>query len=89
LIFWALTVYLLILIARWVIDLVMVFSQSFRPTGGLVVIFEVVYTTTDPPLRFLRRFIPPLRIGSVSFDLGFLLLFIVIVVLQGYARRLG
>jgi YggT family protein len=83
-----LTVYLLILIARWVIDLVMVFSRSFRPTGGLVLIFEVVYTATDPPLRLLRRFIPPLRIGNVSFDLGFLLLFIVIVVLQGYARGL-
>jgi YggT family protein len=88
LIFWVLTVYLLILMARWVIDLVMAFSRSFRPTGGLVVLFEIVYTTTDPPLRLLRRFIPPLRIGSVSLDLGFLLLFIVIVVLQGYAQGL-
>ena len=55
-------------------------SRSFRPTGALVVLFEVVYTLTDPPLRLLRRVIPPLRVGNVAFDLGFLLLFIAIVV---------
>lgn len=58
-------------------------SRSFRPTGALVVIFEVVYTLTDPPLRLLRRVIPPLRVGNVAFDLGFLLLFIAIVVVRG------
>ncbi|WP_018500047.1 YggT family protein [Parafrankia discariae] len=83
-----LTAYLLLLIARWVIDLVLALSGSFRPTGPLVLLFEIVYTATDPPLRFIRRFIPPLRVGSVALDLGFLLLFIVIVVLQSYAQRL-
>jgi YggT family protein len=58
-------------------------SRSFRPTGALVVVFEVVYTLTDPPLRLLRRIIPPLRVGNVAFDLGFLLLFIGIVVVRG------
>jgi YggT family protein len=58
-------------------------SRTFRPTGGLVVVFEVVYTLTDPPLRLLRRVIPPLRVGNVAFDLGFLLLFIAIVVVRG------
>ncbi|ABW14449.1 YggT family protein [Frankia sp. Mgl5] len=83
-----LTAYLLLLIARWVIDLVLALSGSFRPTGPLVLLFEIVYTATDPPLRLIRRFIPPLRVGSVALDLGFLLLFIVIVVLQSYAQRL-
>ena len=46
-------------------------------------VFEVVYTLTDPPLRLLRRIIPPLRVGNVAFDLGFLLLFIGIVVVRG------
>jgi len=49
----------------------------------LVVLFEVVYTLTDPPLRLLRRVIPPLRVGNIAFDLGFLLLFIAIVVVRG------
>ncbi|CAI7979476.1 YggT family protein [Frankia sp. Hr75.2] len=83
-----LTAYLLLLIARWVIDLVLALSGSFRPTGPLVLLFEIVYTATDPPLRLIRRFIPPLRVGSVALDLGFLLLFIMIVVLQSYAQRL-
>ncbi|MBX6387777.1 MAG: YggT family protein [Frankia sp.] len=83
-----LTVYLVLLIARAIIDLVQSLSRSFRPTGVLVVICEVVYTATDPPLRLLRRVIPPLRVGNVAFDLGFLLLFIVIVVLRSYAVQL-
>jgi len=58
-------------------------SRTFRPTGALVVVFEVVYTLTDPPLRLLRRIIPPLRVGNIAFDLGFLLLFIAIVVVRG------
>jgi YggT family protein len=83
-----LTVYLLLLIARWIIDLVLVLGRSFRPTGPLVLVFETVYTATDPPLRLIRRFIPPLRVGSVALDLGFLLLFLVIIVLRSYAQRL-
>jgi YggT family protein len=78
-----LLVYLLILVVRAVLDFVLSVSRSFRPTGGLVVLFEVVYTLTDPPLRLLRRVIPPLRVGNVAFDLGFLLLFIAIVVVRG------
>ena len=48
----------------------------------MVVVFEFVYTLTDPPLRLLRRLIPPLRVGNVAFDLGFLVLFIAIVVVR-------
>ncbi|MBL7500368.1 YggT family protein [Frankia sp. CNm7] len=83
-----LLVYLLLLFARMVIDMVQSVSRSFRPTGPWVVLCEVVYTATDPPLRLLRRFIPPLRVGPVAFDLGFLLLVIVIWVLRAYAQRL-
>ncbi|HMA47402.1 MAG TPA: YggT family protein [Frankiaceae bacterium] len=86
--FWLLTVYLLLLVARAVLDLVRALSPSFHPPGRAVLLFEAVYTATDPPLRLLRRVIPPLRVGSVAFDLGFLLLFIVIVILRNYARQL-
>ncbi|CUU59461.1 hypothetical protein CcI49_02520 [Frankia sp. CcI49] len=83
-----LTAYLLLLIVRWVLDLVRALSRSFRPTGPLVLVFEIVYTATDPPLRFIRRFLPPLRVGSVALDLGFLLLLVVIMVLRSYAQEL-
>lgn len=74
--------YLFALIGRVVMDYVVQFS-SFRPSGAVAVIFEFVYTITDPPLRTLRKIIPPLRIGNAAVDLGFLVLFIVIQVLIG------
>jgi YggT family protein len=66
----------------------MAFSRGFRPTGALLVIFEIVFTITDPPMRFLRRFIPPLRLGGIAIDLSFLLLFILTQVAINYASRL-
>ncbi|SBW25702.1 YggT family protein [Protofrankia symbiont of Coriaria ruscifolia] len=83
-----LLVYLLLLFARVVIDLVVSLSHTFRPTGVLVLVFESVYTVTDPPLRLVRRFIPPLRVGNVAFDLGFLLILVVIWVLRRLADGL-
>ncbi len=73
--------FLLFLFARFVLDLVQMFARSFRPTGPVVLLFEAVYTVTDPPLRALRRIVPPLRLGGIAFDLAFLLLFIVTQVL--------
>jgi YggT family protein len=66
----------------------MTFSRGFSPSGALLVFFEIVYTTTDPPLRLLRRVIPPLRIGGIAIDLGFLILFILVQVAISYAHRL-
>jgi YggT family protein len=83
-----LLIYLIMLIARAIMDVVLTLNRSFRPTGALVLVFESVYTVTEPPLRLLRRFIPPLRVGSVPIDLGFMLLFIVILVLRGVASGL-
>ena len=74
----ALQTYLLVLLARIVVDWVQVLAREYRPTGVMLVLFEVVYTLTDPPLRAIRRVIPPLRIGNVALDLGFIVLFLVI-----------
>lgn len=81
--------YLLLLIARMIIGLIMVFARDFQPTGAVVVIFEAVMTVTDPPLKALRRIIPPLRIGQVSLDLAFLVLFIALQLLLGVLGRLA
>lgn len=84
--------FLLALIARVVIDLLQVFARDFRPSGIVLVLFEAIYTVTDPPLLALRRVIPPLRIGAVAFDLAILVLFIgtnlLIGVLGGLAARM-
>lgn len=74
--------YLLLLFARVVVDWVMVLSRGWRPTGALIPVFELIYTVTDPPIKLLRRLIPPLRVGNTAIDLGFLVLFLALVIVQ-------
>jgi len=78
---YALTIYLVILIGRMIFGWVQVFARDWRPKGILLVLAEAIYTVTDPPLKFLRRFIPPLRLGMVAMDLSFMVLFIVVLIL--------
>lgn len=77
----AILVFFLILLVRMVLDWVQVFARSWRPTGVALVVAEAAYTVTDPPLRFLRRFLPPLRLGPVQLDLAFTVLFLICIVL--------
>ena len=76
-----LTIYLVILVGRMIFGWVQVFARDWRPTGILLVLAEAIFTVTDPPLKFLRRFIPPLRLGMVAMDLSFMVLFIVVLIL--------
>jgi YggT family protein len=76
-----LTIYLVILVGRMIFGWVQVFARDWRPTGVILVLAEAIYTVTDPPLKFLRRFIPPLRLGMVALDLSFMVLFIVVLIL--------
>jgi len=79
--FYVLSVYLLLLIGRLILSWVQAYAHDWRPRGAVLVIAEVVYSATDPPLRFLRRYIPTLRLGTVALDLSFMLLFLVVLVL--------
>jgi YggT family protein len=74
----ALYIFLLLLIGRLVLDYVQMFARSWQPRGIALVVAEAVYTATDPPLKALRKVIPPLRLGSVSLDLSFLVLIIAV-----------
>ncbi len=78
-----LLVFFLLLITRLVMEYVFMLARGFRPSGAVAALLEVCYSVTDPPLRLLRRVIPPLRVGNVSIDLGFtVLLFAVLIVMQ-------
>ncbi|GAB7003762.1 YggT family protein [Nocardioides sp. AN3] len=77
-IFWQVVVVLLwtfigLLWVRFVVDWVQIFARSWQPHGVLLVALEIVYSITDPPIKALRRLIPPLRIGSIALDLSFLI----------------
>jgi YggT family protein len=78
---YVLTIYLVILVGRMIFGWVQVFAREWRPSGILLVVAECIFTATDPPLKFLRRFIPPLRLGMVAMDLSFMVLFIVVLIL--------
>jgi len=66
---------------RFVVDWIQVFARSWSPHGVLLVILEVVYSVTDPPIRALRRVIPPLRLGNFALDLSFLIVLVAAYVL--------
>ena len=85
---YVLTAFLLLLVARLVMDYVFIFARSYEPRGAVVVLLEVVYSITDPPLKFFRRFIPPLRLGGVSLDLSFLVVFVIVSIGLNVARSL-
>ncbi|MCI6584970.1 MAG: YggT family protein [Mobiluncus porci] len=81
-IYYAFSVYMFILMMRVVLDWISILSRDWRPKGAILVIANFVYSLTDPPVRFFGRLIPPLRIGGIALDLGFLVLFILLIVGQ-------
>lgn len=66
--------FILTMFVRLVFDWIQVFSRDWRPKGVMLIFAEAAYTVTDPPLRGLRKVIPPLRIGNIALDLAFLIL---------------
>ncbi|HET7900116.1 MAG TPA: YggT family protein [Candidatus Nanopelagicales bacterium] len=76
-----LQLYVLVLIAYLVITWVMIFAREWQPKGVVLLLVEGIFAITEPPLRLLRRFIPPLRIGGVQLDIAFIVLFLIVQVL--------
>lgn len=93
-ILWAL-VYLLLelffvaLLGRLVYDWVQSFARSWRPRGASLVAASAIYSVTDPPMRLSRRLLRPVRIGSMSLDLGFIVLAIVVNIAMAIVRNLA
>ena len=86
-VYFALQVFRLFLIFRLIMEYVFMLARSFQPSGLVAVVLELTYSVTDPPLKALRKVLPPLRIGQISLDLGFIVLFIVVRILMGVADR--
>ncbi len=75
-------IFFVLLIGRLILDWVQVFARDWRPRGVVLVIAEAVYTVTDPPLKALRRVIPPLTLGQIRLDLAFLVLMLAVTFLM-------
>jgi YggT family protein len=80
-------IFLWLMLIRLVVDWVQVFARSWTPRGPVLFVLEVVYTVTDPPIVFVRRFVPPLRLGAVSLDTSFLIVLIVVYLLRSLLVR--
>lgn len=86
--YWALQLYFYALIGRLALDLIVSVNPSFRPRGILLPVAEIIFTITDPPLNYLRRFIKPVRIGGIGLDFAWTVLVLGVVFAQGLVRGL-
>jgi YggT family protein len=79
-----LLVFFFALWARFILDLVQAFSESWRPHGPVLIVAEAAFTLTDPPIKAVRRVLPPLRLGAFALDFGFtIVMFAVILLMYG------
>ena len=80
--------FIALLFVRFVVDWVQVFARSWSPQGPVLVVLEIVYTITDPPIKAFRKFLPPVRLGGIALDLSFLLVIIVCYLLLALNRAI-
>ena len=81
-----LTLYKWALFLRIFIDYARMFARNWRPNSFLIAIFEAIYAVTEPAMAYVRRFVPPLRLGGVAIDLSFIVLIIAVDLLRGIIR---
>ena len=84
----AIDIFIFILFGRLILDYITIFNREWRPRGIVLVLAEVVYTLTDPPIRTLRRFVRPIRLGSMALDLSFLILIIGLQIAQYFLSQI-
>jgi YggT family protein len=75
-------VFFLMLITRFVMGWVLAFGRRWHPGRGAAATLEAVWSVTDPPLKALRRVIPPLPLGTVTIDLSAIVLLLILFVLM-------
>ncbi len=85
--FWAaiglvLLVFYLLIIARLIVETTRSFARSWRPVGAAAIGLEVVFVVTDPPMKALRRVIPPLRLGGINLDVSVWVLLLIVWILR-------
>ena len=80
--------FIVLLFVRLIVDWIQMFARSWVPHGPVLVVLEGVYTITDPPVKALRRVIPPLRLGGVAIDLSFIAVLLICYILLSLNRAI-
>ena len=88
-VFVALGVFILFMWVRLILDWARALQPRWRPKGALLVIAELCFSVTDPPLKLVRRVVKPIRIGGAQLDFAWsivLILGLVLLYLVGPLR---
>ncbi|AYJ49989.1 YggT family protein [Rhodococcus sp. P1Y] len=88
-IYFILFIFWLLLIGRIIVEFIRTFARDWRPSGIVVVLLEAIFTVTDPPVKLLRRLIPPVNLGGVRLDLSIMVLLFGVFILMTVVRGLG
>jgi len=79
----ALNIFVFVMWARFILDLVAMLARGWRPRGFVLILAELAYTITDPPVKAVRKIVPPLRAGGVQIDFSWSIVLIAAIIL-GY-----
>ncbi len=85
--FAAINIFMLVMWIRLIFDFVQSFNREWRPRGFSLLVAEVAYTVTDPPIKLLRRVLPPLRFGAVALDLSWTIVMLAAIVLSFFVSN--
>ncbi|WOF21834.1 YggT family protein [Microbacterium betulae] len=85
----ALLLYIFVLFGRLILDYIPLFNREWRPQGAVLVLAEIAYTLTDPPIKAFRKVIPPLRVGGIAIDFAFALTMLLCFILLSVTRTLS
>jgi len=78
---------IVLLLARFVLEWVQLLARQWRPRGVVMILCEGIYSATDPPLRAVRRVVPPLRLGQLALDLSPMILLFALWILLSIVER--
>lgn len=81
-------IFIVFLFVRFVVDWIQIFARSWTPKGPVLVALEGIYSITDPPIKAMRKILPPLRLGGVALDLSFIAVLLICYILQFVNRMI-
>ncbi|MCC8927739.1 YggT family protein [Rhodococcus sp. BGS-1C] len=88
-VYFILFIFWLLLIGRIIIEFIRSFARDWQPSGFVVIVLEAIFTVTDPPVKLLRRLIPPVNLGGVRLDLSIMVLLFGVFILMTIVRTLA
>ncbi|MGB2948700.1 MAG: YggT family protein [Rhodococcus sp. (in: high G+C Gram-positive bacteria)] len=88
-VYFILFIFWLLLIGRIIVEFIRSFARDWQPTGFVVIVLEAIFTVTDPPVKLLRRLIPPVNLGGVRLDLSIMVLLFGVFILMTIVRTLA